>query len=219
MGNLLHVVAESNLNNLVFVSGFLMFLIAFVKVEGKVKLEVRSPMRIILASFGVFLMGVGIASGWTAQRLGVSVSSTDRSLTVTSATTRSTVNATSTISPTIVQPTSSQPSILSKCQWLKVHLPQSQEAIAAEFGLPVNRVQVLREGCGDTIDGFVIRGGAGTEYASEVEIQVPDGGCIDAPTDARVTGDYERRDGSLRAYSGTVRAMTMTYWPWCDELH
>ena len=117
------------------------------------------------------------------------------------------------------QPTDTPEIVLSKCQWIQANLPQSQEAIAAKFGLPVSRVQVLREGCGDTIDGFVVRGGTDTEYTSEVEMQVPEGGCIDAPTDAGFTGHHEQKPWGIRAYSGIVRAMVMTYWPWCDELH
>lgn len=117
------------------------------------------------------------------------------------------------------QPTNTPEIVLSKCQWIQANLPQSQEAIAAEFGLPVSRVQVLREGCGDTIDGFVVRGGTDTEYTSEVEIQIPEGGCIDASTDAGFTGHHEQKPWGIRAYSGVVRAMVMTYWPWCDELH
>lgn len=108
--------------------------------------------------------------------------------------------------------------VLSKCQWLELNLPQSQEAIATKFDLPINRIEVQREGCGIIIDGFVIRRGTDTEYASEIVVQVPEGGCIDASADAGFTGDHEQKPWGIRAYSGSVRAMVMTYWPWCDEL-
>lgn len=127
--------------------------------------------------------------------------------------------ATSTARPTLKPTSDVSGVVLSKCQWIEANFPQSQEAIAAEFGLPVNRVKVFREGCGDIIDGFLIRGGTDTEYTTEVEMEVPEGGCIDASSNAEFTGHHEQKPWGIRAYGGVVRAMVMTYWPWCDELH
>lgn len=57
---------------------------------------------------------------------------------------------------------------------------------------------------------------------TQVELQVyEEDGCIDAPSDASFTGNHIPNPyaSGERAYSGTVRAVVMTYRMWCDELH
>jgi hypothetical protein len=101
---------------------------------------------------------------------------------------------------------------LSRCDWLAANFPQSPDAIAAQFGLPVNRIRMVKEGCGETANGFVVQLGPPVELV----VDTANGGCIDAPQDA-VFSDATVPDtaGGLRAYSGTVRAVVMTYRPWC----
>lgn len=98
-----------------------------------------------------------------------------------------------------------------KCEWIKANFPQTISAIAQTYGVPENRITLLFEGCDDIVMGFQIGSGA------VIELKVPDGGCIDAPSDAVFTGDYSpipSADG-VRAYSGIVRAEILTYRPWC----
>jgi len=99
---------------------------------------------------------------------------------------------------------------LSRCEWLQANFPQSAEGIATQFGLPVERIRMIYEGCNEISNGFVI------ELGSEVQMTVPNDGCIDAPQDAGFS-DAPEPDGfgGLRAYSGTVRAVVMTYRAWC----
>lgn len=101
---------------------------------------------------------------------------------------------------------------LSRCDWLAANFPQSPDAIATQFGLPVNRIRMVKEGCGETANGFVVQLGPPIELV----VDTTNGGCIDAPQDA-VFSDATVPDtaGGLRAYSGTVRAVVMTYRPWC----
>ena len=60
MGEMLNFVATSNLSTIIFVVGAVMFIIAAVKLEGKV--DVTPIMRLILGFFGLFLMGISFAS-------------------------------------------------------------------------------------------------------------------------------------------------------------
>lgn len=65
MGELLTFISTANLITVIFVVGTLMFLIAAIKLEGKI--EVAPIMRIILALFGLSLMGLSIAGGLMAK--------------------------------------------------------------------------------------------------------------------------------------------------------
>jgi hypothetical protein len=101
---------------------------------------------------------------------------------------------------------------LSRCELIKQNFPQSLGAISEKFGIPVNSIfDVNHENCGgDIIDGFVYRSN------QEVELDVPNGGCIDAPpnaffSDATVSNGV----GGSRAYSGKVRASAITYRMYC----
>ena len=60
MGELIRFIAESNLTTVIFGVGTLMFLLAVVRLEGKV--EVAPIMRGILAIFGLFLMAISFGS-------------------------------------------------------------------------------------------------------------------------------------------------------------
>lgn len=101
---------------------------------------------------------------------------------------------------------------LDRCDWLLTNFPQSREGIASRFNfLSVERIRMIYEGCGQTANGFVV------EFGPQVSMVVPAGGCIDAPQDAGFS-DATVPDGvgGLRAYSGTVQAIAMTYRPWCE---
>lgn len=101
---------------------------------------------------------------------------------------------------------------LSRCQWLQQKFPQSQEAIAQKLQIPAARIQLQNESCTNIVTGFVLTLG------DELEISVPEGGCIDAPQDAGFT-DSTVSDGvgGLRAFAGQVRAVTFTYRPLCED--
>lgn len=112
--------------------------------------------------------------------------------------------------PTNNQPTNS--GTLSRCELIQQNFPQSAEAIASKFGIPINSVfDVLHENCGgNIIDGFVYRSN------QAVELTVPDGGCIDAPPDAYFSDTTSSNGvGGSRAFSGIVRASAVTYRMFC----
>lgn len=114
-----------------------------------------------------------------------------------------------TLAPTTtLESVSTSPS--SRCEWLRDNFPQVAEGITVQFGLAVERVRMLHEGCTEISTGFVI------ELGTEVQMAVPSGGCIDAPLDANFS-DATEPDGAggLRAFSGTVRSVVMTYRPLC----
>jgi hypothetical protein len=121
--------------------------------------------------------------------------------------------------PSSNQPTSVAPKIqptntaaLSRCELIAQNFPQSSNAIASEFGIPVNSIfDVIHENCGSNIiDGFVYRSN------QEVEWTVPDGGCIDAPPDAYFSDATSSNGvGGSRVFSGIVRASQITYRMWC----
>ncbi len=102
--------------------------------------------------------------------------------------------------------------VVSRCELIKQNLPQSADGIANKFGIPVNSIfDVIHENCGDSIiDGFVYRSN------QEVELTVPDGGCIDAPPDAYFSDPTGSNGvGGSRAFSGIVRASAITYRMFC----
>lgn len=106
---------------------------------------------------------------------------------------------------------------INRCEVVESNIPQTQSEIAEKYGIAADRLTLFHEGCGDVVTGFV----AG--LGPEVEIQVPQGGCIDAPVEAFYTGDhiqnvYNNNDGR-RAYTGSVIAIVFSYRVWCDELH
>ena len=116
----------------------------------------------------------------------------------------------------VAEPPLASSNQLSRCEWLAENFPQSKEVAALDFGVSVNRIELLYESCGSTVTAFVVNNG------SEVELPVyEDGGCIDAPSDANFTGNHISNPyaSGERAYSGRVRAVVMTYRMWCDELH
>lgn len=127
-----------------------------------------------------------------------------------------------TLSPTQTLPAQSLPTplstqspvapALSRCDWLAANFPQTPESIATQFGLPIERIQMVREGCGETANGFVVLLGSPVELT----VDTTKGGCIDAPQDAAFSdATVPDTAGGLRAFSGTVRAVVMTYRPWC----
>lgn len=107
------------------------------------------------------------------------------------------------------------PSTLSRCEITQRDFPQSIEAIAVKFDLPVAVIfDIIRENCGPNIvDGFVLRSG------TVVTLQVPEGGCIDAPPDAVYTDERTVSNGvgGQRAFGGTVSASAITYRVWCSR--
>lgn len=112
-----------------------------------------------------------------------------------------------------VMPSTPTPRPLSRCEITQRDFPQTIEAVAAKFNVPVNAIfDIIRENCGSIVDGFILRG------STEVEIEVPNGGCIDAPPNA-VFSQSTVSDGfgGLRAYEGTVRAGALTYRIWCSR--
>jgi hypothetical protein len=116
----------------------------------------------------------------------------------------------------IAEPPVDSSNQLSRCEWLARNFPQSEEVAASDLGLPISRIEFLYEACGITVTALVVNLG------TEEELQVyEDGGCIDAPSDAIFNGDHIPNPyaSGERAYSGTVRAVVMTYRMWCDELH
>lgn len=104
------------------------------------------------------------------------------------------------------------PRVLSRCEITQRDFPQSIEAIAVKFNVPVAVIfDIIRENCGPNIvDGFVLRSG------TAVTLQVPEGGCIDAPPDAVYTEPtVSNGTGGQRAFGGTVSASAITYRVWC----
>lgn len=104
------------------------------------------------------------------------------------------------------------PLTLSRCEITQRDFPQSIEAIAVKFNLPVAVIfDIIHENCGPSIvDGFILRSG------TAVTLQVPEGGCIDAPPDAVYTEPTVSNGiGGQRAFGGTVSASAITYRVWC----
>jgi len=109
-------------------------------------------------------------------------------------------------------PPTPTPRTLSRCEITQRDFPQSIESVATKFNVSVNAVfDVIRENCGlDIVDGFILRS------STLVTIQVPEGGCIDAPPDAAYTAPpVSNGVGGQRAFEGAVTASAMTYRVWC----
>lgn len=204
-------------------------------------IDLPAPKAALLAAFGLCLIVLGIGgtllSGQPASRgPDTSQVSTPGPLAQTTVPTEAALIATkppTTVSQPTSAPPSSQPAVtqpssapppqatlpsaanpprLSRCQWLQQRFPQSREAIAQNLQIPASRVRVLNEGCPGIATGFVL------ELGDEIELQVPDGGCIDAPQDAGFTDKtVPDQVGGLRAFSGKVSAVIMTYRPLCED--
>lgn len=103
-----------------------------------------------------------------------------------------------------------------KCQWLLTNFPQSEEAMRLRFNLPSDSsVTLVTEFCRDeVVNGFILEG------RTEIEVQVPNGGCIDSDTDSYFSDTPQPESwGGLRATSGVVRAEGMTYRAaWCERI-
>lgn len=122
------------------------------------------------------------------------------------------------------QPQSGSPA--DKCEWLRQNFPQTTEGIQA-YGAKLAKVQPERVRthvyrCTDSttvFDGMIILG-PNEGYSGEFTIAVPENGAVDSYADATYTGHHEllgAATDTVRAYSGTVTAVTATYWPWLDE--
>lgn len=110
----------------------------------------------------------------------------------------------------VVAPPSSDKQLQSGCEWLQANFVQSPEAVTTQLNLTTGRVRMIYEACQGVANGFVIQNGP------VVTVSVPEGGCIDAPPEARFTAaTVPDGVGGLRAYSGEVSAMSMTYRPRC----
>ena len=102
-----------------------------------------------------------------------------------------------------------------RCQEIQSTFPQTRDAITSSplFQFPVgSSIDVVREECGGTATGFVYNGPPHI-------LSVPEGGCIDSDYGAFFS--EQPVDGKTftgqRAYSGTVKATTMTYRvAWCE---
>jgi hypothetical protein len=115
---------------------------------------------------------------------------------------------------------SSANSLTPKCEWLLSNFPQTQEGVARLIGVPSERIRLSYYGActGYTIvDGGIVLGPP-DGFNDLITVSVPIKGCIDAYPGATFTGEtHQWSDSGLRAYSGTVKAHSLSYWPWCDE--
>lgn len=121
-------------------------------------------------------------------------------------------------------PANSQP--ITKCDWLGANFPQTTEAIqaygASLAGVVPERVRTHVYRCTPTetvFDGLIILG-PNEGYSGEFTIAVPANGAVDSYAKATYTGRHEllgAATDTMRAFDGTVTAVTATYWPWLDE--
>ena len=103
-----------------------------------------------------------------------------------------------------------------KCQQLLNSFPQTEEEMRARFNLPPDSsVALVTEFCrGEVVNGFILEG------RTDIQVEVPDGGCIDSDTDSYFSETPQPESwGGLRATGGVVRAEGMTYRAaWCERI-
>ena len=98
-----------------------------------------------------------------------------------------------------------------QCDWLQDNLPQTADDVIREFGLPSDTtIKFIYELCPSAANAFAFKAN------SAVELEVPDGGCIDSWSGfTEYIGDVgtpvEDGHGGWRVYRGIVRAPEMTY--------
>jgi hypothetical protein len=98
-----------------------------------------------------------------------------------------------------------------QCEFLRGQLPQSSNDVIVKFGFPTGTtIQFLYELCPTIANGFAFKS------PSAIELQVPNGGCVDSWSGfTKYVGDVgtpvEDGFGGWRVYKGSVRAPEMTY--------
>lgn len=207
MLEILKTLKDTPLPSILVIGGIIFLLLSFVrKVGSSVELEPEKKGLVGFIGFILLCAGIGLYIIPVAQTPLTSVPTQ----TPIVAPPAQAIQPTANTSPLIIQPTNT--AALSRCELIQQNLPQSAEAIASKFGVPVNSIfDVIHENCGSNIiDGFVYRSN------QEVEWTVPDGGCIDAPPDAYFSDTATSNGvGGARAFSGIVRASQITYRMWC----
>lgn len=113
-----------------------------------------------------------------------------------------------------------------KCEWLRANFPQTTEGIQALgvqlTGVVPERVRTHVYRCTPettVFDGLIIVG-PNEGYSGTFTIAVPAGGAVDSYAEATYSGTHEllgSATDTVRAFDGTVTAVTATYWPWLDE--
>lgn len=111
-----------------------------------------------------------------------------------------------------------------KCAWLQSNFPQDTAGVqklgARLAGVQPERVRTHLYPCSGTqtaFDGFVVLG-PNEGYSGSFTLQVPTNGAVDSYPGAAFTGS-NRQIGveTVRAFDGSVTAVTASYWPWLDE--
>ncbi len=113
-----------------------------------------------------------------------------------------------------------------KCSWMRINFPQTTEevqALGAKLAsVDPKRVRTHVFRCTPTqtvFDGMTILG-PNEGWNGEFTLQVPANGAVDSYQAAKYTGKTELlgpETDTMRAYDGSVTAVTATYWPWLDE--
>jgi hypothetical protein len=209
MVEILKTLKDTPLPSILVIGGILFLLLSFVRKVGS-NIELEPEKKWLVGFIGIILLcsGVGL-SAIPAIQTPLSVAPTEMPIVETP--TQAIPPTATILKPTVsISPTNTPAP--SRCELIAQSLPQSKEAIASKFGIPVNSIfDVIHENCGGSIiDGFVYRSN------QEGEWTVPDGGCIDAPPDAYFSDTTGSNGvGGSRAFSGIVRASAITYRMFC----
>jgi hypothetical protein len=207
MLEILKTLKDTPLPSILVIGGMIFLLLSFVrKIGSTVELDPEKKGLIGFIGFVLLCAGIGL-NVIPATQASLTSAPTQTPIVESQA---QVIQPTANTLPHIIQPTNT--AALSRCELIQQNLPQSAEAIANKFGIPVNSIfDVLHENCGNNIiDGFVYRSD------QEVEWTVPKGGCIDAPPDAYFSDVTSSNGvGGARAFSGIVRASQITYRMWC----
>jgi hypothetical protein len=217
---ILKVVLEILIGNPITVTllimGAICIIVAIVGEIPSLRDKITGARAFFLGLFGLLLMGLSVSVAWTlAPSMPANPTSTFNTPAPTATNTLFSIS-TDTPEPSTATLSLSTPTpvMLSRCEITRGDFPQSIEAIAVKFNLPIAVIfDIIRENCGPTIvDGFILRSG------TAVTLQVPEGGCIDAPPDAVYTEPTVSNSvGGQRAFEGTVSASAITYRVWCSR--